>query len=121
MSGGLRQTQNVWFYLQNRMFGYFLSTKLYRGFYFWEDSFITPFYQLIGCRLFGHRNTKWHKHEPLLGLSCLFCWNCQTRLLEVLIRHEADARRMLEEGYGLKKVSLVMQTIARMEGKDRRT
>ena len=37
--------------------------------YFWQDSFITPFYRNIGCRLFGHR---WEH----LSDDSVFCMHC---------------------------------------------
>lgn len=87
-----RQTFSLWFYL-----GYwknhagkgknkwrlpdFLKSKPWKNSFFWKDSFVTPFFKLIGCRLFGHAKMQSYVYDQQdrKGLMCGRCFGFPLR------------------------------------------
>ncbi len=79
-----RQNQNIW----RQVFAFwkpfwhpvhFLKFGLWRGSYFWQDSFWQYWNKLIGCKIHGHRHITYFKE----GDGCSrneahwYCYNCQ--------------------------------------------
>ncbi len=57
--GACREGASIWFWLwRGRKFKSRSWRRIFQSPYFWQDSFLTPFNRLIGCKLFGHRNVR---------------------------------------------------------------
>jgi hypothetical protein len=87
-----RQTFSLWFYL-----GYwqnyagrgkakwrlpeFIKGKPWKNKLFWQDSFVTPFFKLVGCRLFGHSKKQAYVYDQQdrKGLMCPRCFTFTLR------------------------------------------
>ena len=54
-----------------------IERRLWRSSYFWQDSFVTHWNRLVGCRLLGHRKVEnvGFTDEPELT-----CFNCHRKL-----------------------------------------
>jgi hypothetical protein len=69
-----RQTQNLWWWLYRYGLRKTLKQKPWRGGYFWEDSFWTHFYRILGCR---------HKPSWIEDERKWYCFCCHTNLPEI--------------------------------------
>jgi uncharacterized membrane protein len=50
-----RQNFNLFYYLLHGKIKEFFKRKMWKNEYFWQDTFLTFFNRLIGCKIFGHR------------------------------------------------------------------
>jgi hypothetical protein len=72
-----RETANIWFWMRKGwLFRRGELRRILRSNYFWQDSFLTQFNRLLGCRLFGHRAIKdiSDPHQPVEELFCFSCY-----------------------------------------------
>ena len=56
--GACRETQSIWWWFFHRRYGSprdFFKRKIWKGDYFWHDSFGRFFNRLIGCKIAGHK------------------------------------------------------------------
>jgi len=81
----MRQTCSLWFYLgfwknwaghgkSKWRFPDFLKQRMWTSEYFIQDTFITPFFKLIGCKLIGHKtlfSDSGDEYGP--GKRCIRC------------------------------------------------
>lgn len=75
-----RQNQNLWWWLYRYGIKGTLKQKVWRGGYFWEDTFWIHFYRIMRCK---HSNSSWVKDEQKW-----YCFRCHTDLPEIKRKEE---------------------------------
>lgn len=85
---GSRATANIWLLIFKYKSYKYLPWKIFSSPYFWQDSFLTYWNKLIGCKLTGHYVKLNSDDKP-------FCFKCYREMksrkwkaLGVLIKHD---------------------------------
>jgi hypothetical protein len=73
-----RQNFNLFYYLLHGKIKEFFKRKMWKNEYFWQDTFLTFFNRLIGCKIFGHR--KIHFVEDENDKPVVYCFNCYRKI-----------------------------------------
>ncbi len=77
--GASRETINIWFWIKKGwIFRKGEFRRIIKSSYFWQDSFLTYFNRIIGCKLFGHH--KIHNVDNGNGERILFCFSCYRKV-----------------------------------------
>lgn len=81
--GRSRQTANLWWYLFGFYTHYkpwrwrfpeFIKSKLWTSSYFWQDSFLTHWNRMLGCKLTKHKTQIIYDDNDVKREFCFKCY-----------------------------------------------